>query len=427
MAKYHLDTESESYRYDDSNNSSDESVTDLDIPDFNDKNAIQIAEYLDSKLHNVNKRSSGVSTSTDSGTKHCQSPPPERLWTPLSQSTPADIPPNKFQPKDILKAKSKLSKLSANANETIQETDDEHEDNDYTNQSTRGPSFQDETPSKAQKKSPAPVNLVEKQNKADETELQELRELKKYLQNLQNGSVILESFKQSNKNIKILTKEQFEKGEQDLKSLEADITMVKKQNSELKEEISILKDSNLSLKEVISLKSTTIEELNTLSEESKSKFKEVQKIKEEKEEIIQTLEKKLSDLIGDTSEEITPERFPSLSFKGSNGKSVYDTLELGLVDSLNLSKSHNIIKNILINLLVPFSETKETIPKIAKLLESEDVLCEFSNKLHKLIYEQDINISKFQNEQNGNDHLRQCTSQMYKNVETLFKELKPNV
>ncbi|CAM9014232.1 unnamed protein product [Wickerhamomyces anomalus] len=329
MAKYHSDTESESYRYDDSNNSSDESVTDLDIPDFNDKNAIQIAEYLDSKLHNVNKRSSGVST--------------------------------------------------------------------------------------------------KKQNKADETELQELRELKKYLQNLQNGSVILESFKQSNKNLKILTKEQFEKGEQDLKSLEADITMVKKQNSELKEEISILKDSNLSLKEVISLKSTTIEELNNLSEESKSKFKEVQKIKEEKEEIIQTLEKKLSDLIGDTSEEITPERFPSLSFKGSNNKSVYDTLELGLVDSLNLSKSHNIIKNILINLLVPFSETKETIPKIAKLLESEDVLCEFSNKLHKLIYEQDINISKFQNEQNGNDHLRQCTSQMYKNVETLFKELNPNV
>lgn len=422
MAKYQSDTDTESYRYDDSNYSSDASDTDLDIPQFNDKNAIQIAEYLDAKLHNINKKTHGVATGTDdSRIRHFQSPSAEKIWTPLSQSTPAEIQKTTTsQPKDILKAKSKLSKLSANANDTVHEKNDNEGDN-YTEESTRGTSFNEDTPSKVKEK-----KVETKKDDQSSKELEELRKLKKYISSLPNGNLLLESKDLDTKPLKIVTEKEDKEGVAELESLRDQATRLTSQNSNLKEEVSILKEANSSLKGVIELKNGNIDDVNANVQSLKEKINEADDKQEEALKNLKALEEKLNELLGDADDKINPEKYPNLNFKGDNNRSVYEALELHSVDSLNLAKSHNTIKNILINLLIPFSEVKETIPKIARLLQNEDILCDFASRLHKLIYQQEFNISKFQNELNGNDKLRQCTSQMYNNVEILFKELDQN-
>lgn len=425
MGKYQSDTESESYRYDDSNNSSDESVTDLDIPDFNDKNAIQIAEYLDKKLHqDINKKTSEIAIGTDSSgqQKTFQSPLVEKLWAPLSQSTPTDLPKNRAQPKDILKAKSKLSKLSVNANDSNLTTDEDEDDYSHTGDPSTSPSFNDETPSKSSKKKSTTQGKQTKKHEAESKELQELRELKQYLANLPNGNLLLENFKISEpeNSFKIVKQEEIIKNEQEMQSLTDQVNKFQNQNSALQEEIFVLKSSNSDLKENIEIKTDAIQDLKTKLEDSTEKVGDSQTVQKEMEETLQELEMKFKKLFGDSEQEVTPEKYPALNILGTSGKPLYDELELQMVDSLSLVKSHNTIKNILINLQIPFSETKQTIPKIARLLQDEDVLCEFANKLHTLLYKRNLKISRFQNESNGNEHLKQCTTQMYRNFEILF-------
>lgn len=428
MGKYQSDTESESYRYDDSNNTSDESVTDLNIPDFNDKNAIQIAEYLDKRLHqDINKKTTEVAIGTDSNNQQrsFHSPLPEKLWTPLSQSTPTDIPKTRAQPKDILKAKSKLSKLSVTANDSNPSIGEDEDYNSQTEESSTSPSFNDETPSKSSKIKVSIQKNTQKQEQ-ELKELQELRELKKYLSTVPNGSLILDNFKTTGaeNKINIMKQEDSVSTEKEIQSLRDQVANFENQKLSLQEEISILKSSNSDLKENIELKNGTIEHLRTELYDSNDKLGQAQLFNKEAEEKIQDLEKKLKDLFGDIEEEVTPQRYPLLNVGGSSGKPLYDELDLQLVDSLNLIKSRNTIKNILINLQIPFSEAKQIIPKVGRLLQDEDVLCEFTNKLHSLLYKRKLNISKFLNETEGNQHLRECTSQMYRNFELLFQSSK---
>lgn len=457
MGDYISDTESESYRFDNSNNSSEESVTDLDIPEFNDKKAIEIAEYLDSKYYKPSKNSlsspsSSSSPSTNLENKTFRSPSTDKIWTPLSQSTPAEIPTNRVQPKDILKAKSKLSRLSANANDyestkldedidTGNDADTDDDDDHHTQESSRDTNYHEDTPSKTNKKKSIIRSAEKKKLEADLKELEELRQLKKYITNLPYGSIIFDGLKNpNNTQPKILPATELEKTDKQNQSLKELVTNVTNQNSELKGEISILKNTNADLKEEISvhkdtnaslkesneLKTGNLNDLKDKFKDMEDKLKELQKSKEESELRFKDLEINLKELTGDSQAALTPHKYPSLNSKAPNGKSIYDQLELQMVDSLNLTQAHNIIKNILINLLIPFTETKQTIPKIGKLLKNEDVLCEFTNRLHLLLYQQEFNISKYQTREDGSESLKQCTSQILKNVKVLYQAYVSN-
>ncbi|CCH41817.1 Laminin subunit beta-4 [Wickerhamomyces ciferrii] len=459
MVRYHSDTESDSYRYDDSN-SSEESNTDLEMPEFDQKSATQIAEYLDSKMNNTKKRSISVNTSVNGNqnnnnnnnqqpnTNTYQSPAAEKIWTPLSQSTPAEISSTKVQPRDIIKAKSRLSNLavSADLSDSINDASDESDgSNEKMSQDT---SFQD-TPLKSSKKKSSPnvqiqSNPIQVSNPTPNydkeiKELKELRDLKNYISKLPNGFSILDEFNShqeevtygiykvnsiDEKDVQIGNlKAQVDEFERKSKGSNEEIELYKDSNNRLKEEIDLITKSNENLKKDIDFKAKTNIDLKKDLDNSTEKLKNLKLSNEKLERELMDIQLKLKSVLGDLEEAAIESKYPSLKETESNGKTVQEYLEIDQINDLNLSKSHRLLKNILINLEIPLSQAHIMIPKIANLLQSEDILLNFANRVHLLLYNKKLNMSKFQRKKEGGQHLHQCTTSMFENIELMSRVL----
>jgi hypothetical protein len=385
----------------------EEFINVLDIPQFSDKNEMEIARYLDSKLkktrttNQVPISTQTESTSTDRIKKAVfNSPAPDKQWTPLMQSTPVDIP-LKAQPKDILK--SKLSKLAQTV-ETAESRSSSEDDEDIS--LSKNSSYHDDTPSKPRQRRDV--------NKSEGTELEELRQLKSLLSTMPNGDSIIENSRSGKTpmNLKIFTTEEISEQDKKFNLLQEDLERIKKLNEDLKEEASIVKSTNIGLKDIIELKDKNIVESRTTIKGLEATIHDLKLSTDEK----------LSKIMGNSNEQITPMKFPELNGKTSSGLSLYDELELSQLDSLTLIQCQNILKNILINLNIPSSKVRELIPQIALRLHHEDILVDFASRTHKLLYNQQIQMKDFI-QSNSRDKLLQCTLLMYKNIELLYAVL----
>lgn len=385
------DLESYLYITRDFDNTTQEPLT-SGIAQFKEKNELEIAQYLDLKLKKTAQQASNVpSSATTSATervkRHLFSSPADKAWIPLMQSTPADVP-SKAQPKDILK--SKLSKLA----QSVENADDESSSSS-DDESTHDASY--DTPSK-------PLNRRH-MSPSEKTELEELRKLRSFVISLSRGNSIIEGAKIGVANVKVITDDEAQQLERRAQDLTREVERLNKLVEELREDAATVRRTNVSLKEILELKDKSIDDSKTTMKEFEKTIQDVKRDSEDS----------LSRLVGEKGDQITPQKFPELS-------SVYDELELSLVDNLTLTQTQNLIKNLLLNLNIPFNRVKTQVPHIVKRLEHEGTLAEFASRTHLLLYGQEMDIGKYLQEHN--DHkLQQCTTQMFKNIELVYAVL----
>lgn len=398
------------------------------VPQFNDKDELEIARYLDSKLHRsrvsldigVQTDSSKESQKASSKQQVFSSPVPEKAWNPIMQSTPAHMSSRGVQPKDILKAKlSKLAQSVEQAHDSESSSEDEEHDEDQERGvlGSKDSSYHDDTPSKPQAKR----NTSLKEDKGiglspnRSAELEQLAKLKEFLNSSTNGSKVLKSIVNGEpvKHWRIVDDSELESNAKKVKDLEEEIKSLRKQNDDLKEETTIIKSTNISLKEMVELKDRSIAESRDNVRELENSIAEINA----------SMESEISKYVGDTSEKISPLKFPELSTTDSNGISLYDGLNLCEVDNLTMVESQNLLKNILINLNIPFSRVKELVPQLMLRLTHEEILVDFTKRLHTVLYDQRMDITRYLNE-TGNTGLVRCTSEMLKNVELVYAVLE---
>lgn len=395
------------------------------LSQFDDKDELEIARYLDVKLNRArpgvstqttqlqsqtgktNTASTSTSATTTSNTNKdvkpqpmFQSPATEKVWTPLMQSTPVDGPYRATQPKEILK--SKLSKLAQSVENARDDTESSSSDEDEISRSPH-----DDTPSKSRHSSMLSLG--------DANELEELRTLKKFLCQVPNGETIVRYAKQgltTTPTYRLVADSELHTQEKKVKELEEEVERLKRLNQDLKDETSTVKSTNVSLKEIIELKDKSIDESRQSIKELESSIQELNLAKD----------RDISQIVGDKSERISPARFPDLNKETSEGMPLYGFLELPRVDDLSLIESQNIIKNVLIQLNVPYTRIKDLVPQIALRLRHEGALVQFTTRTHRLLYNQEMNMEEYLKE-STDQHLSQCTLRMFQNIELLYTVL----
>lgn len=369
--------------------------------------ANEIAHDLDVRF-NLTTDSGNTKKSAENPTKPkptASTPAQEKGWTPLSQSTPIGIP-DSAQPKDLLKAKSKLSELV----HSVGAEDDSEEEQEQTQESEY-----DRTPSKSQPKERKPSPHQAKQ-------FEDLKNFRDFVTKIPQGQLIIDLFN-NNGDITSLkvqsTKDAIESFAQTERLKKENDDLIKS-NEELIQQNSELQDQQKRMAEIeqenIDLKSKIdeVEETVRANESSNNELNQR----------IESLLSEISSIRGNPDEAISPNRNPDLSLPRSDGRSTYEHLELSQVDSLAQVQAQNIIKNILINLQISYPDIKEGVTRIGNFLKEEDTLCDFANKIHRLLYEQDINLTRYKKELPNSSTLKQCTLQMYQNVELLYAVLK---
>lgn len=392
------------------------------------KTAEEIAMSLDKEFDLINLPNSSkeekklkVDSNTNNKTSF-KSPTVEKVWTPLSHSTPVG---NDIQPKDILKAKSKLSNLIESVhdvenaeNDPIIRTDEHLVDGEEIDDE-RNTSF-DDTPSKVKPKVDRSLSPSQKK------ELEKFKRLQEFIVKLPNGQSFLKSFEaKSNDVYNIETMEQVKVNEKLIDSLKQENTFLKKESEiitinnksiseeseKLKNEIIELKQRNSELENLIEI-SKEKEKLQTKLENDLLEIKqELQKQKEVEQNLKQQIQS-FESIKGDIESAITPDKYPSLVNK-------FKQLGLFEIESLSQIEAQNIIKNVLINLNIPFPQMKKKITELNDILHNEQILYKFANQIHVLLYEE-----KFRVLINDRTGLQNCTSQMYQNVELLYHILK---
>ncbi|CDR40641.1 CYFA0S05e02762g1_1 [Cyberlindnera fabianii] len=215
-------------------------------------------------------------------------------------------------------------------------------------------------------------------------------------------------------------------------ALERELTKLKTANQELRDESSVVKGTNMSLKEMVEVKDQLIidsqQECGRLKAANDDLQKKLDTVSSDYKKLQEISNTELNKVRGNLKDSVTPEKYPELMSKTTCGVPLYEDLKLAEVDVLSLVQAQNMIKNVLINLGVPFDKVKEMIPNIALQSQRESILREFVNKTHKLLYDEDMALDVYMDlDQRGKEHLTQCTTQMYKNLELLYTVLHKTV
>ncbi|KAH3672428.1 hypothetical protein WICMUC_004264 [Wickerhamomyces mucosus] len=353
--------------------------------DFAHRTAMDIAKYLDKKHNNVNFKDPVQKNPEPHDTPKNERN--ERPWTPMFQSTPMEDTSTKVQPKDMLKAKSKLSQLSALASFPNTKEDEYIDTNIDDNQDDES-DFED-TPSKPKTTRDSPEPRLFSTAKDD------FEKLKDFLSKIPNGELILNNYKSPIINVELIVKSKEE------------IDVLHAKNEEL----------NNKLKDL-----TRIENTNTeLTTEIKSKDQMIDNLNSKIIDLSDKLEKKDTEYIqlkdsfdkikGEDSSKLTEDKSQILN-------KYYNQLGLSEVEKLSQIESHNIIKNVLILLRIKYSELKKSIPKLAKSIAFNSIYKQFFNNTHLLIYENEVDPTILDN--NGYSHLRDCAQRLLDNIETIY-------
>jgi chromosome segregation ATPase len=404
------------------------------------KLSVDVSEFDRKDVESQENISNNSSTANTVSKHKFSSPKVDKVWIPLSQSTPMGVD---TQPKDILKAKSKLSNLvdrtlENSSNEDIAEEQEEDQEEDFED---KAPNF-DDTPSKVKttnRRNECPISQTQMK------ELKELRKLKELIQSLPNGELLCKEFERKSDYVEkfsIEIKETLQKSEElnkslqkendilreDVKTITSEMHGLSSQIEELMKELRTAEDENQDLNSQIKTSSLKMDELSRnlngkddLTSKLRADIVRLSSDLEEKsnnhitfETEIRELKRTLHTTKGDPEDLISPEKFPSLANK-------YRQLELSEVDLLSQVQAQNIIKNILINLNIPYSQIKQRITDMSQILKNQHVLYDFANQIHNLLYEEQFNLIPLKGDKSC---LKDCTSQMFQNVELLYKVLK---
>ncbi|KAK9468513.1 septation initiation-domain-containing protein [Lipomyces arxii] len=116
-------------------------------------------------------------------------------------------------------------------------------------------------------------------------------------------------------------------------------------------------------------------------------------------EIIDELEKLLAEAEQEVAKlkgnapVLGPSAMPDVGrFKISRQAQLYYKLEMDKVDELGVSELGNLIKNILLQLEIPFSRLPEQVASLNSHLQSEDAYMHFANDVHMALYDDQMNL-----------------------------------
>lgn len=191
------------------------------------------------------------------------------------------------------------------------------------------------------------------------------------------------------------------------------------QNLKLLEKMNVVNDEVATILMKLKTESASLQKEKELSANMKSTISHL-------ESSLSKIRKSYEKVKGNAADKITPDTL--MKIHTHMNKESYENLELDTIDNLNLVECQNTIKNIVAILNISYSKLSSKLPLVNIMLRYEKtMLFHFANKVHNLLFHQEIDFKTFtkkalenywthRNAKEIQHPLEQCLKDLYKSV-----------